>query len=50
MRRRFPIATYTEQTDDYGNKREVRNERKGKVEITGDHPGMLLKLEAQPGV
>ena len=25
---------------------QVRNERKGKVEITGDHPGMLLKLEA----
>ena len=46
MRRRYPIATYTEQTDENGNKREVRNERKGKVEITGDHPGMLLKLEA----
>ena len=24
----------------------MRNERKGPVEITGDHPGMLLKLEA----
>ena len=46
MRRRYPIATYNEQTDENGNKREVRNERKGKVEITGDHPGMLLKLEA----
>ena len=23
----------------------MRNERKGKVEITGDHPGMLVKLE-----
>jgi F-type H+-transporting ATPase subunit gamma len=46
MRRRYPIATYSEQTDENGIKREVRNERKGKVEITGDHPGMLLKLEA----
>jgi F-type H+-transporting ATPase subunit gamma len=46
LRRRFPIASYTEQTDDSGGKRQVRNERKGKIEITGDHPGMLLKLEA----
>ena len=29
------------------HKRQVRNERKGNVEITGDHPGMLLKLEAE---
>jgi len=46
LRRRFPIASYTEQTDENGGKRQVRNERKGKIEITGDHPGMLLKLEA----
>ena len=46
MRRRYPVATYNEQTDENGNKRQVRNARKGKVEITGDHPGMLLKLEA----
>src|ERR1700688_1198405 len=46
MRRRYAVATYNEQTDENGNKRQVRNERKGKVEITGDHPGMLLKLEA----
>jgi F-type H+-transporting ATPase subunit gamma len=45
MRRRYPVATYTEQTDN-GATRQVRNERKGGVEITGDHPGMLLKLEA----
>ena len=24
----------------------MRKTRKGKVEVTGDHPGMLLKLEA----
>jgi F-type H+-transporting ATPase subunit gamma len=36
---------YNEQTDENGNKRQVR-ERKVKVEVTGDHPGMLLKLEA----
>jgi F-type H+-transporting ATPase subunit gamma len=46
LRRRFPIAAYTEQTDENGVKLQTRNDRKGKVEITGDHPGMLLKLEA----
>src|SRR5690348_5324503 len=46
LRRRFPVATYSEQTDENGVKHQARNERKGKVEITGDHPGMLLKLEA----
>jgi F-type H+-transporting ATPase subunit gamma len=45
MRRHYPAAIYNEQTDENGNKRQVR-ERKAKVEITGDHPGMLLKLEA----
>ena len=45
MRRRYPAAVYTEQTDEYGKTRKVR-ESKGKVEVTGDHPGMLLKLEA----
>ena len=45
MRRRYPAAVYTEQTDADGNKRRVR-ERKAPVEVTGDHPGMLLKLEA----
>ncbi len=45
MRRRYPVALYNEETDARGNKRQVRNERKGAVEVTGDHPGMLLKLE-----
>jgi F-type H+-transporting ATPase subunit gamma len=45
MRRRYPAAIYSEQTDENGNKREVREARKGPVEVTGDHPGMLLKLE-----
>jgi len=44
MRRRYPAAVYTEQTDEQGVKHKVR-ESKGPVEITGDHPGMLLKLE-----
>jgi F-type H+-transporting ATPase subunit gamma len=44
MRRHFPAAIYNEVTDESGNKREVRD-RKKKVEVTGDHPGMLLKLE-----
>ena len=44
MRRRYPAAVYTEQKDDSGQTRQVR-ERKAPVEVTGDHPGMLLKLE-----
>src|SRR5450631_190569 len=38
MRRKFPIAAYTEQTDENGHARQVREDRKGIVEITGDHP------------
>jgi F-type H+-transporting ATPase subunit gamma len=44
MRRRYPAAVYTEQTDDQGVARQVRD-RKAPIEVTGDHPGMLLKLE-----
>jgi len=43
-RRHYPVAIYNEQTDENGNKTQVR-ERKVKVEVTGDHVGMLLKLE-----
>jgi F-type H+-transporting ATPase subunit gamma len=45
MRRRYPAAVYTEQTGDDGVARQVRSGRKGNVEVTGDHPGMLVKLE-----
>jgi F-type H+-transporting ATPase subunit gamma len=44
MRRRYPAAVYSEQTDANGNTVRTR-ERKADVEVTGDHPGMLLKLE-----
>jgi F-type H+-transporting ATPase subunit gamma len=44
-RKRYPAAEYTEQVDENGIKRMVRNDRKGNVEVTGDHVGMLLKLE-----
>ena len=44
MRRHYPAAVYSEQTDDLGQKLKVR-QRKAKVEVTGDHPGMLGKLE-----
>jgi F-type H+-transporting ATPase subunit gamma len=49
MRRRYPAAVYSEvqdsgKTDASGNTVQVR-ERKAPVEVTGDHPGMLLKLE-----
>jgi F-type H+-transporting ATPase subunit gamma len=46
MRRRYPAAEYAEQTDATGNTVKVR-ERKAPVEVTGDHPGMLLKLESR---
>jgi F-type H+-transporting ATPase subunit gamma len=45
MRKRYPAAVYEEQTDEFGNKRQVRKERKGPIEVTGEHQGMLLKLE-----
>jgi F-type H+-transporting ATPase subunit gamma len=44
MRRRYPVAVYTEQTDASGVVVQTRD-RKAPVEVTGDHPGMLLKLE-----
>jgi F-type H+-transporting ATPase subunit gamma len=44
MRRRYPAAVYTESTDANGQAVQIRD-RKGPVEVTGDHPGMLLKLE-----
>jgi F-type H+-transporting ATPase subunit gamma len=44
MRRHYPAAVYSEHTDESGRVTKTR-ERKAPVEITGDHPGMLLKLE-----
>jgi len=45
MRRRYPTAVYTDQTDENGVIHKVRSARKGSVEVTGDHPGLLIKLE-----
>jgi F-type H+-transporting ATPase subunit gamma len=45
MRRRYPVAEYTEQTGEDGRTRQVRSSRKGPVELTGDHPGLLAKLD-----
>ncbi len=45
LRRRYPTAGYTEQTDEHGATRSVRNPRQGKVELTGDHPGLLAHLD-----
>ncbi len=45
MRRRYPAAVYSEQTDAAGNIVKTR-ERNAPVEVTGDHPGMLLKLDS----
>jgi F-type H+-transporting ATPase subunit gamma len=44
MRRHYPVAAYTEQTDENGHTSQLR-ERGAAVEVTGDHPGMLIKLE-----
>jgi F-type H+-transporting ATPase subunit gamma len=44
MRRRYPIAVYTETQDAEGHAHKTR-ERKASIEVTGDHPGMLEKLE-----
>jgi F-type H+-transporting ATPase subunit gamma len=45
LRRRYPMASYTEQTDENGQKHKVREKRRGTVEVTGDHPGMLVNLQ-----
>jgi F-type H+-transporting ATPase subunit gamma len=45
MRRRYPVAVYSEHTDEAGHAHKVR-ERKATVEVVGDHPGMLEKLES----
>jgi len=49
MRRRYPVAVYgaEQETDEIGNFPHTLRprERKAPVEVTGDHPGMLLKLE-----
>jgi F-type H+-transporting ATPase subunit gamma len=47
LRRRYPTASYTEQNDEHGAKRQIRQGRKGSVEVTGDHPGMLVNLEVK---
>jgi F-type H+-transporting ATPase subunit gamma len=44
MRRRYPVAAYSETTDAEGHTHKTR-ERKAPIEITGDHPGMLEKLQ-----
>ena len=46
MRRRYPAAVYKETADAEGQGLKTR-ERKAPVEVTGDHPGMLEKLETQ---
>ena len=46
LRRHYPAAFYKEEKTEEGQTRKVR-ERKAKIEVTGDHPGMLEKLETQ---
>ena len=42
LRRRYPDAIYSPATEEQP---AVRHERRVPVELTGDHPGMLIKLE-----
>src|SRR5215472_9980564 len=42
LRRRYPAAQFTEATE---QQTAVRQDRKGRIELMPDHPGMLLKLE-----
>ena len=44
LRRRYPVAEYAERPDGQGLIQKVRA-RRAKVELTGDHPGLLVKLE-----
>lgn len=46
LRRRYPAAVYKEETGADGYPHPQR-ERKARIELTGDHPGMLEKLEAK---
>ena len=46
LRRRYPLATYQTSNPDQ-NQEKVRGDRKGPIEVTGDYPGMLTKLEAK---
>ena len=45
MRRRYPVAGYAEHTDEHGHKHFSRAPRQAKVELTGDHPGLLVHLD-----
>ena len=47
LRRHYPTAVYSEQTTEDGQARRERERspRRSKIEVTGDHPGMLEKLE-----
>jgi F-type H+-transporting ATPase subunit gamma len=45
MRRRYPAAEYVEQQTEDGRTIQKR-ERKSSIEVIGDHPGMLEKLDA----
>ncbi|KAA6460905.1 F0F1 ATP synthase subunit gamma [Acidobacteria bacterium AB60] len=45
LRRRYPEARFSQGTDEQP---AARQERRGPVELTGDHPGMLVKLEVDP--
>ncbi|HEY3703447.1 MAG TPA: FoF1 ATP synthase subunit gamma [Terracidiphilus sp.] len=46
LRRRYPSAQFADATNEEGATHNVRQERSGRIELMPDHPGMLLKLEA----
>ncbi|MBV8438617.1 MAG: F0F1 ATP synthase subunit gamma [Silvibacterium sp.] len=48
FRRRYPAARFAEQNGDTEEKgRPERQERSGRIEVIGDHPGMLDKIKLE---
>jgi len=45
FRRRYPIAKFAQQNGKEENQRPERHERTGRVEVIGDHPGLLDKVD-----
>ena len=45
LRRRYPAAVFSDASEENPSQRQ---ERKGRIELMPDHPGMLVKIEANP--
>ena len=45
FRRRYPAAKFVEESEEREGDRQERHERAGRVEMIGDHPGLLDKVD-----